>query len=308
MQITKLFFLVLITSLAFTACKKDTVAPTPKDPITTERISIDRFTAAAGTLMIRDGSNGLPAANAAINFDQGPFITQGHGPNGEIVWYYNFDIHPAAAEPIWVLFRTGETTPVVGQANIIDVVPGDAGYSDFWLVNKVTVPSDYVANTLTSKQEVLDSGDPIEQTTTIVNCPVVPEGSTASMRFLGGANALTQGWDKDKVVFYFNFDEAAITAGAGGSTPESPIYVTFNINPDQPGGGPPSGFIYEPGTLQTHNVLATLPGDAGYSPLWTVNIYDNADWANVMNLATAQSANILVSGPDAVNCPVAKVQ
>ena len=28
------------------------------------------------------------------------------------------------------------------------VIPGDPGYNDFWLVHKVIVPEDYVANTV----------------------------------------------------------------------------------------------------------------------------------------------------------------
>jgi hypothetical protein len=86
--------------------------------------------------------------------------------------------------------------------------------------------------------------------------------------------------------------------------PVSPIYVTFNINPDQPGGGPPSGFLTENGSAQTHNVLATLPANAAYSPLWSVNVFDNADFASVNNLATAQASNVLATGVALVNCPV----
>ena len=34
----------------------------------------------------------LPAANAPVNFDQGPFITKGFTPTGQSVEYYNFDV------------------------------------------------------------------------------------------------------------------------------------------------------------------------------------------------------------------------
>jgi hypothetical protein len=85
--------------------------------------------------------------------------------------------------------------------------------------------------------------------------------------------------------------------------PLSPIYVTFNINPDEPGGGPPSGFVAD-STGRTHNVIATLPEDEVYSPLWIVNVYDNADFDIVSDLASAQAANLLVPGAANVNCPV----
>ena len=35
-----------------------------------EKVSVDRFSSDAGTLMVRSASNGLPAANAPVNFDQ----------------------------------------------------------------------------------------------------------------------------------------------------------------------------------------------------------------------------------------------
>lgn len=80
--------------------------------------------------------------------------------------------------------------------------------------------------------------------------------------------------------------------------------MTFNINPGEPGGGPASGFMREPGTDQTHNVVATLPGDAGYSPLWHVNVYDNAEFDAVTDLSSAQAATLLVDGAGHVNCPI----
>ena len=75
-----------------------------------------------------------------------------------------------------MLFAEGSSTPVANQLNIIDAIPGDPGYSDFWQVVKVTVPADYVANTATSLQDLLDAGYSMQTTDMIVNCPVVPEG------------------------------------------------------------------------------------------------------------------------------------
>jgi hypothetical protein len=63
----------------------------------------------------------------------------------------------------------------------------------------------------------------------------------------------------------------------------------------------------EPGTMQTHNVVATLPGQAGYSPLWDVRPYDNAAFDMVMDLASAQAAPSFGMAA-LVNCPVVSVQ
>lgn len=284
----------------------------PLNPDTAPKASIDRFSSDAGTLFVRDGSNGLPEANAPINFDQGPFITKGLGPNGEHVQYYNFDVQPVQSAPIFALFREGENTPVEGQLNIVDVIPGDTGYNDFWHVHKVTVPDYYVANTITNVDELMESGYTIERTNMIVNCPIVPEGSTANLRYAGEDNGLVRGWYKDQVVFYFNFVEKALIveppATGHPNVPIAEILVSFNINPDQPGGGPPSGFMTEEGTDQTHNVIDTLPEDPGYSPYWDVDVYDNADFDNVMDWQSASMANILARGVALVNCPVVSVQ
>ncbi|MFZ6012894.1 MAG: hypothetical protein ACOYXT_21290, partial [Bacteroidota bacterium] len=261
---------------------------------------------AAGHLMIRDASNGLPAANAAINFDQAPFITKGKGPTGQNVEYYNFDVQSVDPAPIYVLFKEGSDSPVPDQMNIIDVIPGETGYNDFWLVNKVTVPANYAANEVASLAEIQARGYAIEATTMIVNCPVVPEGSTATKRLGGGSAGLMKGWYKEKIVSYFTFGEKAITA-LSGKVPTSPIYVCFNINADQAGGGPASGFKVEPGTMQTHNVVATIPSNGSYSPLWLVNSYDNAQFDNVGNLSSAQSAPGMNLGAT-VNCPVVSTQ
>ena len=291
--------LLLVLALGFTGCKKETTE-TGKNPDTATKVSVDRFSATAGHLMVRDGSNGLPTANAAINFDVAPFITTGYSPTGAVTKYYNFDVMSTTPDPIYVLFKEGETTPVAGQLNIINTIPGDAGYNDFWIMNKVTVPANYVANVVTSYDEIISRGYTITPTTNIINCPVVPEGSTAATKFGGGSNALNRGWYKGQICFYFTFEEKALAA-VGGLVPTSPIYVTFNINP--PAGGPPSGFVVESGTAQTHNVVATTPTSSTYSPLWAVYIYDNANFSSVNNLATAQASTILVTNAALVNCP-----
>ena len=272
--------------------------PEMMEPAEPMEAAIDRFSAAAGTLMVRDDSGALPGPNEPINFDQPPFITQGLGPSGQVVQYYNFDVQPVTPAPIWVLFREGEDAPA--QSPVIDVIPGDEGYNDFWGMIKVSVPADYEANSVTSLAGITEAGYAMENTGIIINCPVVPKGSTAMLRGGGESNGLPAGWYKDMVVYYFTFEERALS---GETVPLSPIYVTFNAN-----GMPPSGFVMEEGTAQTHNVVATIPSDDDYSPLWLVSVYDNADFDSVSDLASAEAANILAAGVATVNCPVVSVE
>jgi hypothetical protein len=275
------------------------------DPATAPKVEVDRFSTAAGHLMVRDATNGLPAANTPVNFDQGaPFITQGFAPDGRVVRYYNFDVQPTSPAPIYVLVPEGSSTPLAGQLNIIDVIPSDATYNDFWVINQVSVPANLAANAVTSLADIQTARYPITKTNQIVNCPVVPAGSVARQRLSGQSAELVQGWYRGKVVTYFSFEMNL----RGPAVPTSPIYVTFNVNPDQPGGGPASGFAVERGSVQTHNVVGSVPPEGEYSPLWLVNALDHAEFASVHDLPSATAAKAVATGIATVNCPIVAIQ
>lgn len=301
-------FMVLALAIA---CQKDDMDPMPLDPDTAGDVSIDRFSSAFANLFVRTAENGFPEANQPIDFDAIPaFNTHGLGPNGEKTIYYNFDVLSTTPAPIFAFFRAGESTPVEGQLNIVTTIPGDPGYNDFWLVHMVSVPENYIANTVTSYDEIVQMGYTITPTSSIVNCPIVPKGSQARKRFSTAESSnLSRGWYNDKVVYYFNFFEKELMS-LNGKVPTSDIYVCFEINPDQPNGGPPSGFKTEDqmSTGQTHNVPETLPTDAAYSPLWDVQIYDNGNFDMVNNLSTALAAPILAMDAAIVNCPIVWVE
>ncbi len=236
-------------------------ATTPVDPDKAPVAAVDRFTKEAAHLQVRTADNGIPGPNAPVDFDSGPFVTQGFAPStGKPVRYYNFDVQPTAPAPVYVLYREGEDTPVEGQLDIIDTLPGEKGYNDFRQVVKVSVPKDYVANTITDSAALLDAGYKTEKTDTLRNMPVVPDKSTAKARLNGESAALQRAWYKGQVAKFFSFEEAPLK---GAGVPLSPIYVTFNVNPGQPNGGPGSGFKSEPDSEQTHNVPATLARRCG---------------------------------------------
>lgn len=228
-------------------------------------------------------------------------------PNtGKPVKYYNFDVQSTAPAPIYVLYRDGGTAPVAGQLDIIDSLPGEPRYNDFRRVWKVKVPKHYVANSITDATMLIEAGFETESTHELRNMPVVPDKSRAHHRLNGDSAKLHRAWYRGKIAKHFSFAEAPLSA-AGDAVPLSPIYVTFSANPDKPHGGPASGFRVEPGSHQTHNVPATLPGDAAYSPLWLVSVYDNADFDAVRDLDTASKAKLLAAGAAIVNCPIVVV-
>lgn len=269
----------------------------PFDPETAPRAVIDRFSDDAGTIFRRSQRTDLAGPGEAVHFDRAPFLVKGLGPRGEVVEYYNLDVRPRLPSFIRFLVREGETDPV-DQGAIVNVIPGDPRYSDLWQVVRVFVPRDYVPNTITSLDQIFDGAYREEHTGELINCPLVPEGSTADKR-LGGTSNLRQGWYRDQVVFYFTFAERKVVTTAGGSVPLADLFVTFNVNGDRT-----SGYVKEMGTAQTHNVLAALPEDASYSPLWTIRVYDNAAFDAVRDLAAARAAPVVNDSLFILNAPV----
>ena len=307
-MIKKLLPLILILAI-FVGCSDDDdpTGPQVLDPDTAPKATVDRFSDDAANLMKRSDNPSLPAAGEAIDFDMAPFITKGLGPNGEMVEYYNFDVMSTTTAPIYAFFYESSKEAVPNQLNIVGVKPGDAGYNDFWHVHQVLVPDDYTANSITNVDDLMAMDYTIESTNVIKNCPIVPDGSTASKRLGDEPTGLVRGWYKDMVVYYFLFEEKELTSdvidmNSNAIVPLSHIYVTFNSN-----GDPSSGFVTEDGTDQTHNVIETIPSDDDYSPLWHVDVYDNADFDQVNDLNSAMNATILEEGKANVNCPVVVV-
>lgn len=286
---------ILVAGVA--ACTDD---PVGKDPKTAERAPIDRFSAAAGTWYRRDVDPTLPGPNVAIDYDA-RFKVVGLGPAGERVTQYLFDVRPTAPAPIYVLFREDEDAPVMGQKNVVSVIPGDPGYNDLWQPVRVDVPADYVANTITSIAEIVDQGLTQTPMPALVNCPVVPEGSTARIRTAGDYPELTQGWYGGRIIQYFHFGERPSLAPVGDAVPTSTIYVAYQGN--QPG----APFVTDAGGA-THNVVAALPGDPAYAPLWAVHAYDAAAFASVTDLASAMAAAPIATPAALINAPIARVE
>ena len=212
--------------------------------------------------------------------------------NGNIT-YLDYGTSANVSQPILVFFQAASpNTTVVGQMNIIDSIPGQPGYTDFWRVHKVLVPSSYVANTIRSFEEAVASGYAIQATTTIVNCPVVnPNATTPGTLF-----TKTTGWYRDRNVFYFDYGPRS--PGLGFIVQSAPLYA----------------FFYNNGTSVPgqRNVIDVKPGDPGYTDLWhvtkvvvgasyVVNSLKSASGimsAAASNQVTLQPTNMFV------NCPV----
>lgn len=296
--------LVLTGVLVVTTSSVAGAALQPVDPAHAPVAAVDRFSDMAGTLLLRSTDKRLPAPNDPIDFDTAPLNTIGLSPSGEPVLYYHLDVQSTTPAQVYVLYREGEDTPVKDQLNIIDTLPGDKGYNDFRQVWKVWVPSNYVANTITDAATLLQTGYKTEKTDKLLNMAVVPDKSRAHVRLKGGNAELQDAWYRGQVAKFLLFDEAPLSV-SGDTVPVSPIYDGFTINPGQPGGE--TEFCTDPNSKQTHNVVATVPGDKAYSPLWLRIVYDSAACASVHNLDTALKAKVVPAKVLLVNCPIVSI-
>jgi len=119
--------------------------------------------------------------------DVAPQITQGLGPDGVPVRYYNFGAMPR--EPA-VMHRDAGRDEV-------DVLPGMPGYSDFWVIE--------------------EHG---QRSSTAIDCPIVPAGTVHAF---GGVEH--QVWFHGAAHTCLLFGEPLLLDH--GLVPTSPIYVTF---------------------------------------------------------------------------------
>jgi len=243
-------------------------------------------------------ASALPAAAQGQTYE----LTQGWY-EGRQTFYYDFGANTQATEdgeqvitaPIYVPITgfddEGNPQMVEGQYNIVGVVPGDPGYSDLWEVIFVTVPADYEANTFTSVEDILNSGYETTVPGVLVNCPIVPEGSTLAE---GGA-PLVQGWYEGEAIYYFDF----------GPHPRetAPIYAFITGFDDE---GNPQ---FVEGQA---NVIGVIPGDPGYSDFWYVNLVTvPADYEanSITSVEEVMASGYEITQPGLlVNCPVLRTE
>ncbi len=218
---------------------------------------------------------------------------------GEAVEYYDFGMHTPLADgdsittaPIWVLVHemmAGEDPQFVeGQHNIVDVVPGDEGYSDLWQVMLVEVPDGYEPDSIRNTADINAMAYPVTATEMYVNCPVVDEGTE-----LEGGERLVQGWYQDTEVYYPDFG------------PNIPFAISIWVFITGMGADGNPQFVEG-----QHNIIDAIPADEGYSAFWRVNLVLVDAGYEPDSLRDAGDINAMydVTQTDlVVNCPVVSV-
>ena len=203
----------------------------------------------------------FPAAGPVGSSPQVFALEQGW-VDGQAVSYYNFGLNTplnpedpgrVRVEPGW-LFITGfneDGTPkkLVGQFTLFDVAPGDANYSDFWQINFVSPPEGYELNSIRSLAALEEQGLQIDKSPMLVNCPIVPAGSTLE----GSDLELQQGWVRDQQFAYYDFGPTSPNPG------KVYVFITGFDAQKQPILAAGQHFVFDAGRSA-----------AGYSDFWLV--------------------------------------
>jgi hypothetical protein len=143
--------------------------------------------------------------------------------------------------PIWVFISgfdaDGRPQMIPDHPTVLDVVPGDAGYSDLWDVHFVYVPEGYDSSSIHSLADLNASGLDEIPAGMLVNCPVIPEGATSEL----GHEPLP-GWYEGELVHYFDFGMTTTEPGdvyefvtrEGTHVDTPPLFVLSETDGDAP--------------------------------------------------------------------------
>lgn len=261
------------------------VAITASFPDYVPSVLVDRFSDEAAVFYRRSENPSLPEAGEPIDFDR-LFLHHGLGPNQERIEFYNFDVRSKTPANVYIVVdRRGDR--VLRQLPIFEEIPGDEGYNDLRRVIEVRIPdSDFQPNTLTSLADIQSAGAETTVTEQIMNCIMVPDGSTAMERFdPTDAIGLHDGWYRDQAVRYLLFENPSslATAEFGGQEISAPVMYAFFENDRDPS----DGFATDNSDL-THNVATRLPEQEGYSPLFALRVFTLSIFDRVNSVGSAQ--------------------
>ncbi len=161
---------------------------------------------------------------------------------GRTIGYFDFGpikLEPGnTLAPLWTV-----TNAATGQHNIVDTVPGQAGYSPLWQINKVTFATGVTPYLLKSKADVdaaVAKGDvTVAKTTTVVNCPV-----------LGFGQKRVAGFSAGRTIHYYDLGPVKVAQG----NDVLPLVALSN------------------GVSGQHNITkeTIAPGATDYPPLWGI--------------------------------------
>lgn len=230
---------------------------------------------------------------------------------GEKVWYWNVPgPTPRFIAPVFVLQRADGTfdgTP------IIDVIPGQIGYTPWWRRVIVKATSKYQGERIWSRAAI-DEGvrlgilEAPVATEGVFDCPVVRRETRVELG-LGKTATPTPVWFNKKRVYWVAFEREVDVPVAEREIPALPVYILRRINQGAP--------LYEFATgidlngdaklNASNNVFARPVTADDYTPLWYVAFVSTTPELRSVDSATTAPGFELKSEESVLAAPSTQV-
>ncbi len=280
---------ILVLALVSTAC----LEPLVDDALPASSTFADPTLTAATAPHVEDDPATAPRLSSFASRVQ---YLQGFA-DGQPVRYWNVDgANSSLIAPLFVLEDAAGNA--LGRP-IIDVLPGEPGYTPWWRRVVVRVTAAYAGEHIWSRAAI-DEGvakgllEPPRATTAVVDCPVARRGTTIPVAARPGARtaSTTPAWYRNQRVDLVAFGDPIDVPVESLRMPIFPVYVLQRIDAGQPLYEAVTGVdVTGDGRLDaSNNVFAGRLGGARYSPLWGPRLVRVA--ADVASIDTARSATV----------------
>ena len=275
-----------------------------------------------GTIAVEQGFLG---GKAVQYYRMGTFVPS------ETDWFPLYDTFPGMVVGemfVWIN-DAGELRLDHPQRPIIDTLPKQAGYSDFFELVAVTGPGDYNANDIKSRATLLRTGYHTQYTGRVVNCPIVgPDNRLAPSKSLLKF-PLVELWYRQKTVHCQLMDGGIHLLGQTGA----PVFKVFTtpIDAQRTEVRVAANDLYQMVTkafasadqvtdipVPSNNIFVQFPGTSGYTPLakiWDVTVPTDykvgglTSHSDLFPVVDFKDPRIVERSPEAFcNCPVVHVE
>jgi hypothetical protein len=191
--------------------------------------------------------------------------------SGQIAWYWLMGPTNSSTNPVYFFQYQGGGT-VQGQDPIIDVKPGDLGYTHFWELYNVTVSNNYTPNTIKSlatlKRAEQAGLATITDSKRAINGPLVARN--VKITVVNGEPQFLKVWYRTQTANMAVFE----TNLPSGIVPSIPIWLIQRKSDSCPllEALCNKDLNHDSDIKDSNDLIGTTPGQPGYFPLWAVSI------------------------------------
>ncbi len=190
---------------------------------------------------------------------------------GQIAWYWLMGPTNSSVNPVYFFqYQSGGT--VQGQNPIIDVKPGDKGYTHFWELYNVTVSNSYMPNTIKSLATLNRAQQAglatITDSKRAINGPLVARN--VKITVVNGEPQFLQVWYRTETATMAVFE----TNLPSGTVPSVPIWLIKRASDPCPllEAVCNKDLNNDSDLKDSNDLIDVTPGQPGYFPLWSVSV------------------------------------